>query len=127
MIYKQVDIDLVGEEYETIVKQQHDKKTYTVFVNPTKKEIRELAASEPLARFIAFAGQFYLFNASLLHATAIKKLDLPLTSTPNINDAFLGVARVSAAGTLEYYDSNQVSEQNLEGAVRKYPYILKFF
>lgn len=127
MIYKQIEVEFIGEEYETIVKSPINKKHYTVFVNPTKKEVRELAADEPLARFIAYGGQFYIFNASLLHATAITKLELPISSTPNINDAFLGIAKASASGSLEYYDSNQVSEKNLENAVRKYPYMIKFF
>jgi hypothetical protein len=127
MIYKQIEVEFIGEEYETLVKSPINKKTYTVFVNPTSKEVRELASDEPLARFIAYDGKLYVFNASLLHATAISKLELPISSTPNINDAFLGIAKAATSGSLQYYDSNQVSEKHLENAVRKYPYILKFF
>jgi hypothetical protein len=119
--------DIVSEDYVALVKQLHNKKTYPIFVNPSRSEIKELAREENLARFIAFNGHFYLFNASLLHATAIEKLGLPLSSSPSINDAFLGVAKASLYGALEYYDSNQISDEQLESVSKAYRYIAKYF
>lgn len=119
--------EIIPEEYVTLVKQIHDKKPYPIFINPSRGEIRELAREENLARFIAYQNQFFLFSASLLHANAIKKLELPLSSEPSINDAFLGVAKANLDGTLDYYTSNQISDEQLDEVSKLYRYINKYF
>lgn len=67
-----------------------------------------------------------MFSAALLHAFVIKHLELPLSLDPNINDAFLGIAKANLNGTLAYYDSNQ-KIPNAEIIAKKYSFLSRWF
>jgi hypothetical protein len=123
MIIKEL---VTTEEYDSLVKSPLDKRHYPIFVNPTRSEIKELAKETNLVRFIAHNGLFYLFNGALLHAYVIKHLELPISPEPTIEVAFLGIAKASPAGTLEYYDSNQLKPKDVHKVPQLYPYIEKY-
>ena len=114
------------EEYHSLVKSPLNKNIYPIFVNPTRSEIRELAQESNLVRFIAYRENFYVFNAALLHAFVIEHLKLPISKTPTIKDAFLGIAKASYNGTLKYYDSNQLTARDVDKVPTLYPYLTKW-
>lgn len=116
----------VYEEYDSLINNPINRTKHPVFVNPTKDEIRELSQGTNNARFIAHNNKFYLFNGSVLHAHAIKQLNLPIGSEPHISQAFLGIAKPNANGTLTFSDTNQ---KNIDPNIikDKYQYINKYF
>ena len=97
----------VTEEYHSLVGTGLNKKTYTIFIDPTKDEIKELARESNSARFIVFQNHLYIFSAEVLHSFAIKHLGFPISNDPPVKYAFLGIAKPNLNGTLVFTDSNQ--------------------
>lgn len=126
--YKELSQQLlfVYEEYDSLIDNPINRTKHPVFVNPTRNEIRELSRETNNARFIAHNNKLYVFNGSVLHAHAIKQLKLPINSEPHISQAFLGIAKPNANGTLTFTDTNQ---KNIDTKTinDKYQYINKYF
>lgn len=104
-----IEVELViDEEYDSLVTNPlNTKQKFPVFVNPEKSEIQELAKSTNSVRFLAHKGKLHVWDASVLHAHAIKHLGLSITSTPPISHAFLGIAKPNYDGTLSFKETNQ--------------------
>ncbi len=120
---------MINEEYHSLVSSPINRKKYPIFMNPTSSEIKELGEDTNLVRFIMYDGNFYAFSGALLHAIAIKHLGLPISSDPNINQAFLGIAK-AVGGRLQYYDSNQLKQgdwNELEKVASIYPDLFNRF
>lgn len=118
---------LVREEYHSLIKNPLNKKIHTVYIDPTKDEVRELSKETNVARFIAHDGHLYLFHGGLLHADAINHLKLPISDKPTVEKAFLGIAKPNANGKLQYTDSNQLKPTDIGKIPRYHPYISRFF
>lgn len=120
-----IEIDLM-EEYDSLLTNPLNKKTFAVFKNPDKSEIRELSQSTNNVRFIHHKGDLHVWDGSVLHAHAIKHLGLPLTSNPPINHAFLGVAKPNFDGTLSFKETNQ-NIPTADAVKKWHPGALKYF
>lgn len=114
------------EEYHSLMNSPIDKRKYPIFKNPDKSEIKELAKDTNLVRFISHKGDFYVFNGSLLHSHAIKHIGLPISDDPPIKDAFLGIAKASTNGKMEFYDSNQKDAKNPKDVMKYHEHIMKY-
>jgi len=119
--------EIFNEKYQNLAKASITKELYPIFINPTKSEVRELALSSGMVRFIAYNGDLYVFDENLLHADAIFNLDLPLSSSPDFRIAFLGVAKANFNGVLQYYGSNHVISSELSIVAKYHSYMLKYF
>ena len=118
------------EEYHSLVKNPLNKKIHSIFIDPTKQEIKELSKEMNVARFISFDNHFYLFDGSLLHSDAINHLKLPIyTDNPSIKKVFLGICKPNTNGTLTYLDSNQIkpTTETLEKINIFHSHIDKYF
>lgn len=119
---------IVKEEYHSLVKNPLNKKIHTVYVDPTKDEIRELAKETNVARFISHDNHLYLFHGELLHSDAINHLKLPIyVDKPPIEKAFLGIAKPNANGKLQYTDSNQLKQTDIGKVPKFHPHLGKYF
>lgn len=118
---------IFSEDYHSLVTNPLNKQKRTVFVNPTKDEIRELAKETNSIRFIAYQNVLYIWNGDMLHADMIKQLKLPFTSDPPIATAFLGIAKPLAKGSLQYKDSNQLKSADAAKIAKLYGWIDKWF
>ncbi len=132
-----IDEILINDEYKGLVavKYGKSKSAYSVYVNPQRQEIKDLAKDSNVARFIAFDGKVYVFPGSLLHEKAITSIsDLePLSKYSNdtervpIEQAFLGVANVNMNGELHFSGTNQRIANNQHDFVREnYAYITRY-
>ena len=116
----------VEEDYDSLMTNPLNKEKYPVFVDPTKDEIKELSKDTNNVRFISHNGKMFLFHDGILHAHAIKHLGLPISNAPPIHQAFLGIAKPNADGTLSYSGTNQVITR--PNALNQYHrHILKYF
>jgi hypothetical protein len=116
------------EEYHSIATNPLNKQKRTVFINPSKDEIRELSKETNNVRFIAHKGNTYVFHGDFLHSDMIKHLGLPLESNPPINKAFLGVAKPLANGKLQFTETNQKIPANSVDLVEKlYKHLYNYF
>lgn len=119
---------MINEDYHSLVSSPINRKKYPIFINPSRSEINELSEDTNLIRFIIYQGNFYAFSGALLHATAIKHLELPISNDPPISEAFLGIAKAVPGGKLQYYDSNQLKrgdEEELEQITKLYPDLIQ--
>ena len=99
--------EAIDEEYDSLMTNPLNKKSFPVFKNPEKSEIQELSKSTNAVRFLSHGGHMYAWDASVLHAHAIKHLGLPITSNAPLHQAFMGVARPGGDGSLRFSETNQ--------------------
>lgn len=97
----------LDEEYDSLMTNPLNKKSFPVFKNPEKSEIQELSKSTNAVRFLSHGGHMYAWDASVLHAHAIKHLGLPVTSNSPVNHVFMGVAKPNYDGSLSFKETNQ--------------------
>lgn len=121
--------DLLSEEYHSIATQNYDKTKYTVFVNPSRSEIKELKDISIYARFIAdnLSKTFYAFSGQMLHRTALNHLKLNYNEDSPITKVLLGVGKILPTGLLEFYDTNQNIKIDLTEVSKIYQWMAKFF
>lgn len=119
--------NLTEQYFRSIYSKKGSGESFDIYKNPTKSEVSELAREHNIVRFIAHSGDFYLFPGHLPHHHAVEYIGLPLPLNPKIRDAFLGIAKATRNGGLDYYDSNQIEPEQLAEVVRFHPYIEKFF
>jgi hypothetical protein len=120
MLYSHIE-----EEYDSLLKSPwNDKVAHPVYKNPDKSEISDLSKTTDNVRFISHKKNMYVWDGSILHRHAIRHLNLPISSSPLIKDAFLGVAKPNSDGTLAF-DS---TEQRINEPIHKYhSHILQYF
>jgi hypothetical protein len=119
--------EMYTEEYHSLAKSGVNKKAYPIFINPTRSEVKELAKENNIVRFISHKGDLYAFSGELLHAHAIKHLELPVSNDPPIKDAFLGIAKASANGSMEFYDTNQSAANNIGEIIKHHSNLARYF
>lgn len=116
---------LKTEEYITgVVPRQNKNAYYEIFRNPTSSELRDLKAQGAFARFIARGNDLFVFPAELLHADAIKELELGFGNEPPVKTAFLGVAKIQG-NKLELHTTNQKMSPEDAGRVEVYHPVVK--
>lgn len=119
---------LFSEEYVAGISPRHNKKEYyEIFKNPTSSELMNIRSKGIFARFIAIKNDIYVFPAELLHADAIKELELPISNDPPVNKAFLGVAKI-VGSKLHLHTTNQTMTAASAARVEQdHPVLKKFF